>query len=119
MKIPLIKIWRWLIIIIFIFAVVHFLKDLTQDILKISTPIDLLGDVKEDISFLPQPLQYVYIYGLGGLSIVAEFFLIVAIPKVWRKKELMLLDIWILASVIFLILFFVTAISLDPRYNIF
>ena len=56
MKIKQIKsvfnIWRLLLPFLYIFILVHFLKDITQDILKISTPLDLFGDVKEDISFL-------------------------------------------------------------------
>ena len=112
------KIWKTLLPFIFIFVLVHFLKDLAQDILKISTPLDLFGDAKEDLSFLPKSLQNVYLYGLGGFSIIAEVFLLIAIPKAWKKKEFAKLDKWILASVIFLAIFFITATLLDPRYNI-
>lgn len=111
------KIWKIFLSFIFIFILIHFLKDLTQDILKISTPLDWLGDAKEDLSFLPKPVQTVYLYGLGGFSILAEVFLLIVIPKVWRRKEFSKLNQWILVMVIFLITFFITATLLDPRFN--
>jgi len=112
------KIWKTFLPFIFVFILVHFLKDLTQDILRISTPLDLLGDAKEDLSFLPNSLQDIYLYGLGGLSVVAEIFLLVAIPKVWKEKEFTKLDKGILIAAVFLITFFMTATLLDPRYNL-
>ena len=62
-------------------------------------------------------LQNIYYYGLGGLSIIAEIFLLVAIPKAWSRKEFTILDKWILIALIFLIVFFVTATLLDPKYQ--
>lgn len=115
-KSRLTNIWKKSLPLVFILILVHFLKDLTQDILKIATPLDLLGDAKEDLSQLPQPLQKVYLYGLGGLSIIAEVFLLVAIPKVWKVKEYSRLDKLIFILIVFLIVFFVTTIVLDPRY---
>lgn len=116
-RISLIKIWKTFLPFIFVFILVHFLKDLTQDILKVSTPLDLLGDAREDLSFLPKPFQNVYLYGLGGLSIIAEVFLLMAIPKIWKNKESTKLDKWVLVSVIFLVVFFIIATLLDPRFN--
>lgn len=113
-----IRVWKTVLPFIFIFILIHFLKDLTQDILKISTPLDSLGDAKEDLSLLPKSFQNLYLYGLGGFSIIAEVFLLIAIPRVWKKKEFTKLDKWILAAVVFLITFFITATLLDPRYNL-
>jgi|SRR3989344_634078 len=109
------KFWKLSLYPIFLFVFVHFLKDVTQDILQIATPLDLLGDIKEDLSFLPIPIRSIYVYGLGGLSVIVELFLIIAIPKVWKQKVFTKLDRLILASVLFLLIFFVTAIVLDPR----
>src|SRR3989344_5503790 len=96
MKIKQIKsvfnIWRLLLPFLYIFILVHFLKDITQDILKISTPLDLFGDVKEDISFLSKPLQIIFYYGLGGLSFVIEAFLLIAIPKIIRRRQVSFLE---------------------------
>jgi len=115
----IIRIWKKLLPLFFVFVLVHFLKDLTQDIFKIATPLDLLGDAKEDLSQLPPSIQKMYMFGLGGLSIAAEVFLLVTIPKVWKITEFTKLDKSILVIFFLLILFFITAIILDPRYNIF
>lgn len=114
----LLKVWRIALFPIFIFVLAHFLKDLTQDILKISTPLDLLGDAKEDLSCLSKSLQSVYLYGLGGLSIVAEIFLLITIPKIWKRKEFTKLDNLVLIVIVSLIAFFILATILDPRYGI-
>lgn len=112
------KIWRLVLRFIFVFVVIHLLKDITQDILKIPTPLDLLGDAKEDLSFLPKTFQFVYLYGFGGLSIIAEIFLLITIPKVLKRKEFSGLEKWILIAVMFLVLFFIMATFLDPRFKI-
>lgn len=118
MKNTVIKFWKLSLYPIFLFVFVHFLKDVTQDILQIVTPLDLLGDVKEDISFLPTPIRSVYVYGLGGLSVIVELFLLVVIPKVWRGKDFVKLDRWIMTAVLYLLIFFTTAIVLDPRLGL-
>ena len=48
------KIWKVLLPFIYLFVLIHFTKDITQDILKISSPLDIFGDAQEDISFLPK-----------------------------------------------------------------
>lgn len=112
------KIWQKFLIIVFVFVIVHFAKDITQDILRVSTPLDIIGDVKEDLSFLPSSLQNIYLYGLGGLSFLAELVLIFTIPKVWKEEKLSKMGKIVIFLVLFLLIFFVTAILLDPRYNI-
>jgi len=115
----IIKLWQKLLIVIFVFVIVHFAKDITQDILHIATPLDIFGDVKEDISFLPNNIQKVYLYGFGGLSFIAELILIFSIPKVWKEEKLSKQGRLVIFLVVFLLIFFVSAILLDPRYNIF
>jgi hypothetical protein len=88
MKTTSFKIWRKSLPFLFIFILIHFLKDITQDILRISTPLDIFGDVKESISFLSKPVQLIFYYGLGGFSFVVEVFLLIAIPKIVRRKEM-------------------------------
>jgi len=111
------KIWQIFLPLIFIFVSVHFLKDITQDLMKISTPFDILGDIKEDLSFLPDNLKSVYLYGLGGFSFIFELMLIFFIPKVWKEKKLSKLGKLVIFLFVYLMLFFLFAIWLDPRYN--
>ncbi len=73
---------------LYIFILIHFLKNITQDILlRISYPLDLFGDVKEDISFLSKPLQLTFYYGLGDFSFIVGAFLLITIPKIIKRKE--------------------------------
>lgn len=81
------KITKVFLGVVYIFVFIHFLKDITQDILRISTALDIFGDVKEDISFLPYILQLVFYYGLGGLSFIVEAFLLITIPKILLGKQ--------------------------------
>ena len=110
----LFKIWRIFLPFLFLFVLIHFLKDITQDILGIKTPLDVFGDIKEDLSGQPTIIQNLYFYGLGGLSFFAEGFMIVAIPFAWKRGKFSKLDKYIVAATIFLLLFFMTAIMLDP-----
>lgn len=117
MKNRLLSIWRLCLRLIFVFVIIHFLKDITQDILRVSTPLDIFGDAKEDLSFLPNSLQNIYLYGLGGFSFVAEAILIFSIPKVWKEEKLSKLGKLVIFLIFYLVIFFISAILLDPRYN--
>ena len=114
----LFRVWRFILPFLFFIVLAHFLKDITQDILSIRTPLDLLGDVKEDVSFLPNSLKNVYFYGLGGLSFLAEGFLLISIPLILKRNSISRHDKYCIAATVYLLLFFVTAILLDPRYRI-
>ncbi len=109
---------RYIILaVVWIFVATHFIKDITQDILKVSTPLDLLGDVKEDLTSFPTHIQQGF-YSLGIVSFLAEAFLLISIPVVYRKKTTISLEKSIYIVLIMLFLYFVTAILLDPRFRI-
>jgi len=112
------NIWRLLLPFLYIFILVHFLKDITQDILKISTPLDIFGDVKEDISFLPKSFQLIFYYGLGSFSFIVEVFLLVAIPKIIRKRQASFLEKLVIGGILYLLVFLAICILLDPRYKL-
>lgn len=100
---------------IYAFVVLHFLKDITQDILRISTPLDIFGDIKEDLSSLPVAFQNIYLYGLGGFSIITEIVLIFTIPKVWKENKLSRLGKIVIFLIAYLAIFFITATLLDSK----
>lgn len=114
----MIKVKRLFFQTIFVFVLIHFAKDITQDILRIVSPLDVFGDIKEDISFLPKILQLVFYYGLGGLSFVVEAFLLVAIPKIIKTGKVTGLEKWVIAGILYLLIFFLICILLDPKYRI-
>ena len=101
---------------IFVFVATHFLKDITQDILKVPTILDLLGNANEDISSFPKAIQYIFI-GMGYVSFLVEIFLIITIPLVLRKKEYVKLEKVVWVTILLLVVYFVTAILLDSRYG--
>jgi membrane-associated protease RseP (regulator of RpoE activity) len=113
----LFRVWRIFLPILFFFVSIHFLKDITQDILRIQTPLDIFGDAKEDLSSLSTTSQNLYLYGLGGLSFLAEAFLLISIPIIRKRKNFSELEKVVVIATGFLLLFFLIAITLDPRYK--
>lgn len=102
--------------IVWVFVFVHFLKDLTQDILHIATPLDLLGDVNEDISIFPVWLQTTFNY-FAYLSFIGEIFLIICIPLAIRLKSLKLIKTSIIVFIV-LIGYLGLCTALDPRFSL-
>jgi hypothetical protein len=111
----LFRLWRFLLPLLFVFFLIHFLKDITQDILKVATPLDLLGDAKEDLSsFSPFFRRVFYILGVG--SFAGELFLLISIPIVLKRKTFSRLELVVLIVIILILLFFLWATLLDPRF---
>lgn len=69
-----------LLSLVWVLAVVHFLKDLSQDLLGITTVLDNLGDIKEDISSFPLWLEHLYHWAMVN-TVIGEVILVVLIPK--------------------------------------
>ena len=111
------KIIKFFLIFIYIFILIHFLKDITQDILRLPSPLDMFGDIKEDISFLPPVLQHFFYYVLGGMSFMVEGFLLVAIPKVLLDINTDTLKKLVFMGIGYLLTFLITCTLLDPRFN--
>lgn len=111
------KIWRFFLPIIFLIVWVHFLKDITQDILKISTFLDLLGNINEDLSAFPPLIQKIII-ALGFVSFGVETFLIMAIPKVIKDKGRSKLEPYVIGSLLILVIYFISVVLMDPHYRI-
>jgi O-antigen/teichoic acid export membrane protein len=117
MKKYLHKIWHFSLPIIFLIVFIHFLKDITQDILKVPSFLDLLGNVNEDLSVFPLIARQI-INALGFVSFGTEAFLIVAIPKVMKNKENSKLEKYVIASLLFLIIYFISVTLMDPCYHL-
>ena len=102
--------------LLFIFFGIHFLKDITQDILRIQTPLDLLGDVKEDLSAFSPFVQKLF-YSFGVLSFIGEFFVLFSVPIVIKRKAVTRLEAAIYIVVVLILLFFLVVTLLDPRFR--
>jgi hypothetical protein len=110
---------KTLFILLWVFVVIHFLKDITQDILRVSTFLDNFGDVIENLSWLPRWAQQVYLYGFGGISFIAEAILIYALPFAVFNKSTAAKNRLTKYCIIYLLTFFTIAILLDPRFALF
>ena len=103
-----------ILVVIWLVIAVHFLKDVTQDILKIPTFLDKLGDLKEDLSSFPKYIQSAFHY-LAISSFIAEAFLLVAIPPTIKKKAVTKLEKSIYVVATLLLLYFGTIALLSPN----
>lgn len=109
------KVRSFLLSLIWVITLIHFLKDITQDILRIPTILDVFGNIQEDVSWLPIWTQYL-VYGAGISSFLAEIFLLISIPIVNNREEKSSLEKWVAGVVIFMLIYFPLVILLDPRY---
>jgi len=112
----MLRIWRSFLVAVWAVALVHFLKDITQDILHIPTFLDMLGNIQEDISWLPKYLQWL-VYGAGIGSFLAEIVLLIAIPIVKKGERFSRLEGWIVGIIVFMLIYFLVVIILDPRFG--
>ena len=62
MKIAL-KIWKLFLSLVSIILIIHFVKDITQDLFGIRTYLDNFGNIVENTSKLPEWLLYIYHWG--------------------------------------------------------
>lgn len=108
------RLWKIFLIPIFTFVIIHFLKDITQDLLGVPTILDIFGNANEDLSnFHPYGI-WVYHWFMVN-TFFLEIFLLVYIQKTWRRKTFSKTDIIIFSSIIYLIIAFTLATLLDPR----
>ena len=76
----------------------------------------MLGDIREDLSVLPSYIQSIF-YLVGIASFTVEVYLLIVIPRVFRRVAVTLLEKSIYALVVLLLLYFLVAFSLDPRFG--
>jgi hypothetical protein len=107
-----------LLLVLWLFVTVHLLKDFTQDILMIPTVLDKLGNVQENLNWLPKSFNTFYIYFLGTLSVIAELVIVVSVPFMLVKTASHSVIKLVKASGIFLLAFFTIALLLDPKFNV-
>ena len=105
----------FLLSLIWVVTLIHFLKDITQDILGIPTFLDVFGNIQEDLSHLPHWLQ-LFIFSAGVGSFLAEIFLLISIPIIKNRRETSTIEKWVVGVVIFMLIYFPLVILLDPRY---
>ena len=109
------KVWQIILVPVFLFILIHFFKDITQDLLNVATPLDFFGDIKEDLSHFSETFVCFYYWALVN-TFFMEIFLIFSIPSAWKRKTFSKLDSLTLFSIFYIIIAFTSATLLDPRY---
>ena len=106
--------WKLSLYFLFIFFFLHFLKDITQDILHIATPLDSLGNINEDLSVLSPGMQTIFT-GLAYFSYALEVILIVSISKALRTKKITQYDKIALGGTFMMGIIFILFALTDPH----
>ncbi len=88
------KIWKTSLIFFFVLVCLHFLKDITQDILSVPTVLDNLGNIEENINYFPMWLTWLYHWAWVN-AFFAELAIILLIPLKFKetsfnKKDLLI-----------------------------
>lgn len=78
--------WKIILVPIFILLLLHFLKDITQDVLGIPTILDLMGNIQEDISGFSQWLVWLYHWAWVNAFFIQPILLYL-ISKTWRSEK--------------------------------
>ena len=99
------------------FFLIHFSKDITQDLLHIPSPLDIFGDVQEDLSSLPRSIgNLITLANIG--SFVGEAFLLFSIPIVLKRKRFSRLEFIVIVITVLMLAYFLLVLSLDPRFRL-
>ena len=103
---------KLLLLAIWIIMLIHFLKDMTQDILGIPSVLDLFGNIQENTSTFPIWLEYLYHWAMVN-TFIGELILIFLIPKyifktINRLEKLLIIGFIFYIPLIFLLAFLQT-----------
>jgi len=101
-----------LLLLAWIIVVVHLIKDITQDLLGISSVLDNLGNIEEDTSSFPLWLEYLYHWAMIN-TVIGEAILIYLIPKYIFKSVTKLERILIIVFLIYIPFMFFIAYLLS------
>ncbi|MFA7300815.1 MAG: hypothetical protein WC069_00695 [Candidatus Shapirobacteria bacterium] len=104
--------WRFLIIPLFVVTILHFIKDITQDILGVSTFLDKIGDINENISNFPVWLTWLYHWAMVN-TFFMEGALLVTLPLDWKNKRFTKFSIINISMVLYIIALFIVAYLLQ------
>jgi len=103
--------WKIILVPVFIFFCLHFLKDITQDILRMPTFLDKMGDLRENVSSLSEWLLWLYHWAWVN-AFLLEAVIITLILKKWKQASFTKLDILIIGSLLYQFIMFLIALFL-------
>jgi len=104
-------VWKITIIVLSIALAIHFLKDVTQDLLGIETVLDEFGNISEDTSTFSEPMLFVYHWGWVNATIFQLGIPILHL-KHMSRQYFQRVDAYILAMVVWMIGMFLWTVTL-------
>ncbi|OGY40793.1 MAG: hypothetical protein A2570_01620 [Candidatus Brennerbacteria bacterium RIFOXYD1_FULL_41_16] len=111
MRKTLFKIWKVLLVPVSILFLIHFLKDITQDVLRISSFLDVLGDIKEDLSGLKQ-WQLAIFYWAWVNQFLLQPVLAFLVLKILKNRDFSRTDILVAGILIYFTVLFYWSFNL-------
>ena len=108
------KIWRYCLLMVFVFSTLHLIRDILQEILGVRNVFTEFGHFQADISRIPSMVRFLYIQPFSGfLTFPVEIFMIIAAPIAWKRKEFTKIDGIIIILIVFSLLWYIPAALFD------
>ncbi|KKR05692.1 MAG: hypothetical protein UT34_C0002G0199 [candidate division WS6 bacterium GW2011_GWF2_39_15] len=79
-------IWKTFLTVVFLLVGIHFVKDITQDILSLDTFLNKFGDINENITKFPEWLVWFYHWAMVN-TFFGEILILLCIPKSYMRKK--------------------------------
>lgn len=105
------KFWKIFLVPVSIYFLLHFFKDITQDILFMPSFLDVLGDIKEDLSRLIE-WQKVFYYWAWVNQFLLQPVLAFLVIKILKNKDFSKTDIFIAAILVYFAALFYWSLNL-------
>lgn len=106
------RLWKIFTLIISTFLFLHFLKDITQDLLHIDTVLDVMGDIQEETTRLPKFVTPVY-WTLWIIATLAQPIIGYLTLRNWNSKDFNKDDLVIFVLAFFFFVMMIWAYSLS------
>ncbi len=106
------KIKKAVAVIILVVVSIHFLKDITQDILGTTTPLDRLGDIQENISQFPMWFEWFWHWAMVN-TVIGELILVILLPRYLFKSIGKVEKYIIIGSLVYIPIMFLLAYFLS------
>jgi len=97
------KPWKIFTLTISVVLLIHFLKDITQDLIGINTFLDVMGNIQEDTTRLPAFLIPIY-WTLWIIATIAQPIVGYLTLRNWKSHDFNKYDLAIFALALFFLL---------------
>lgn len=92
--------WKFFTLIFSIILFLHFLKDITQDLLGINTVLDVIGNIQEESTRLPKFLIPIYWF-MWIIATITQPVVMYLTYRNWKNKDFNKYDLVILSLIMF------------------